>query len=62
MTPELKDKMRNISLNDRHDPVANVCRRLYLRVELCPCMQEPTCRQCEIDMNSIEKAWNETNS
>lgn len=62
MTPELIQKMTSwdASKGDRIDPVAVALRRLYLRVELCPCMARPSCLQCQNDMGSIETAWNVT--
>jgi len=47
---------------DRVDSVAYLCRRLYLRTELCPCDQSPMCVQCECDRGLIEEAWNDTES
>ena len=66
MTTELKNQMRNFDGNagDRLDPVAKLCRRHFLRVELCPCMgvgDEDSCIQCKHDMDAIEAAWNATN-
>lgn len=64
--PDLARQMRNWDAHagDRIDPVATALRRLFLRVELCPCggMDEPPrrdepCRQCQLDLESIEAAW-----
>ena len=38
------------------DPVAQALRRFYLRVQLCPCMDQ-SCRQCVLDAEAIEEAW-----
>ncbi len=64
MTPAIERQMRNFSVHDgdRIDPIAQALRRLFLRVELCPCgglERKPTpCRQCQLDLESIEDAWN----
>ena len=64
MDRELEANMTSFdaSKGDRIDPVARACRSLYLRVELCPCMQRPMCRQCENDKQAIEDAWNASKS
>jgi hypothetical protein len=46
--------------DDRQDAVAFALRRLFLRVECCPCLQNPRCRQCDGDINLIHKAWDES--
>lgn len=46
----------NVHEGDRIDAVAQVCRRLYLRTELCPCMTQ-LCMQCKNDLLTIEAAW-----
>lgn len=43
-------------VGDRVDPVAQALRRFYLRVQLCPCMNQ-CCRQCVLDCEAIEEAW-----
>lgn len=45
---------------DRIDPVATLCRQLFLRTELCPCMQRPMCRQCENNREIIQEVWDAT--
>lgn len=45
------------SKGDRVDDVAQTLRRFYARTELCPCMQRPTCHQCELDRAMIERTW-----
>jgi len=47
--------MRNFdaSKGDRVDSVAQLCRRLYLRTELCPCL-DSSCVQCKNDHELIE--------
>lgn len=49
---------------DRIDPVARVCRSLFLRTELCPCRYPNAaarfpdgCVQCQNERNLIEQAW-----
>ena len=62
MRPELVEQMRsfNIPAGDRGDPVAVLCRRLFLRVGCCPCLQRPPCLMCENDMDAVEDAWDTT--
>lgn len=59
MHPNIQRQMTSWSVHegDRIDAVAQVCRRLYLRTELCPCMNQ-SCMQCKNDMLTIEEAWN----
>jgi len=69
MNPELEKQMIswNAHAGDRIDPVSVALRRLYLRTELCPCgFGPPTterrwCRQCLLDHEAIETAWNISN-
>ena len=61
MKPKLEEQMRNIRLEDRHDPVAVALRRFYLRIECCPCLNNPSCLQCRQDKELIEEAWKATN-
>jgi hypothetical protein len=67
MREDIKRNMTrwNAADGDRIDPVAQACRRLHLRVELCPCGGEDRpgrpyklhCRQCINDLDAIELAW-----
>ena len=64
MKPEIERQMENFSKDagDRVDPVAQALRRLYQRVQLCPCQfqarwKETGCIQCQADKQSIEEAW-----
>lgn len=63
MKKHIEDLMRswNSHEGDRVDPVAKLCRQLYCRASLCPCMQQPECIQCQNDKNVIEEAWEATN-
>jgi len=64
MKPETERLMVNFNKyeGDRVDPVAQALRRLYLRVELCPCQFQAQwkatgCLQCQGDKQLIEEAW-----
>jgi len=64
MKLEIERQMENCSAanGDRIDPVAQALRRLYLRVQLCPCQfdarwKETGCVQCQGDKEMIEEAW-----
>ena len=69
MRDDIERQMRNWSASggDRMDPVATLCRQLYLRTELCPCQFPGAkdrfpggCRQCQNDRKAIEAAWTAT--
>jgi len=51
-------QIENFSIpnGDRGDDVAVALRRFYLRVMLCPCMDQ-SCVQCEYDLDTIVNAW-----
>lgn len=66
MIAEIADQMINFSSykGDRIDPVAQVCRSLFLRGELCPCRYPQNadrfpnhCVQCQNEHALIEAAW-----
>lgn len=64
MNSSIEGQMRSFDAawSDRIDPVAQLCRRLYLRVGLCPCQfierfKAEQCQQCRDDKAAIEATW-----
>lgn len=55
--PELVQEFQTLNAASRRDPVAEVCRGLFFRVECCPCLQRPSCSMCRHDCERIEMAW-----
>lgn len=58
MPEHIARQIENFSIpnGDRGDDVAVALRRFYLRVMLCPCMDQ-SCMQCQLDLDTIVDAW-----
>lgn len=51
------DQFLNWKESDRQDAVAVALRRFTLRVDVCPCLHNPPCQQCELDSKAIVNAF-----